>query len=224
MGSISPPEANPSSKWDGEADLKPLLVPIEELKHDSRQVRRHGERDLAQLRLSLEGHGQKKPVVVERSTGEVKAGNGTLEAARLLGWTHIAAVQSDDPAYLLRQYAIRDNRTAELSDWDPLPLLDELKDLEALGADLPDIGWLPDDLDDVERNAGAFDVDVTDDPDLPDGDREPFQQMTFTLHDDQAEVVRDAISKAIANGSCSDVNENSNGNALAFICEAFTRG
>jgi acyl-CoA reductase-like NAD-dependent aldehyde dehydrogenase len=59
-------------------------------------------------------------------------------------------------------------------------------------------------------------------PDLADGDREPFQQMTFTLHDEQAEQVRAAIEKARAMGAFVNTgNENGNGNALARICEVF---
>ncbi len=57
---------------------------------------------------------------------------------------------------------------------------------------------------------------------LPDQDRAPFQQMTFTLHDEQAETVREAMKLAKAQGAFIDTgNENSNGNALARICETY---
>jgi hypothetical protein len=57
---------------------------------------------------------------------------------------------------------------------------------------------------------------------LPDGDKQPFQQMTFTLHDSQAEVVRRALDAAKDAGDFDgSPNENSNGNALARIAEAF---
>jgi len=60
---------------------------------------------------------------------------------------------------------------------------------------------------------------------LPDEDRAPFQQMTFTLHDMQVEVVKDALKRAIATGDFTgSQNENSNGNALAYICEVFLNG
>ena len=62
---------------------------------------------------------------------------------------------------------------------------------------------------------------VTDAPELKTGDKEPFQQMTFTLADSQAEIVKQAINKAKEEGADSDINENSNGNALAMICEVF---
>jgi hypothetical protein len=66
-------------------------------------------------------------------------------------------------------------------------------------------------------NVGAADL-----PTLPTGDRQPFQQMTFTLADEQAVAVKDALAKAKADGGdTSDVNENSNGNALARIAETY---
>jgi len=57
---------------------------------------------------------------------------------------------------------------------------------------------------------------------LPDGDRAPFQQMTFILYDAQAEVVIEAVKLSKGLGEFSETgNENSNGNALARICEMF---
>lgn len=57
---------------------------------------------------------------------------------------------------------------------------------------------------------------------LPDGDRAPFQQMTFTVSDEQAEQVKEALQRAKQLGPfVATGNENSNGNALARICEVF---
>lgn len=57
---------------------------------------------------------------------------------------------------------------------------------------------------------------------LPNEDRAPFQQMTFTLHDEQSEIVREALKLSKGMGAFTDSpNENSNGNALARICETF---
>jgi hypothetical protein len=62
-------------------------------------------------------------------------------------------------------------------------------------------------------------------PELADGDRAPFRQMTFTIHDTQHETIEEAIAKAKKDGGdASDVNENTNGNALAFICKAYLDG
>ena len=60
---------------------------------------------------------------------------------------------------------------------------------------------------------------------LPDEDRAPFQQMTFTLHDSQAEIIKDALTKAKHEGNFTESeNENSNGNALWWICEQYLNG
>ncbi len=56
---------------------------------------------------------------------------------------------------------------------------------------------------------------------VPSDDRQPFQQMTFTLHDDQIEIVKNALTTARKNDFSDSLNENSNGNALAFICEQY---
>ena len=57
---------------------------------------------------------------------------------------------------------------------------------------------------------------------LPAGDKQPFQQMTFTLHDSQADAVRRALDAAKDAGDFDgSPNENSNGNALARIAEAY---
>jgi hypothetical protein len=75
-----------------------------------------------------------------------------------------------------------------------------------------------------EEELGAFAVEESGMPVLSSEDKQPFQQMTFTVHDEQAEEVSAAITKAKGMGHGeSGVNENSNGNALAFICQSFNR-
>ena len=61
-----------------------------------------------------------------------------------------------------------------------------------------------------------LDIETEDEFSLPDGDKEPFQQMTFTLADDQAEFIKDMLKKAKEDieGIETFGNENSNGNAL----------
>ena len=48
----------------------------------------------------------------------VRAGNGTLEAAKELGWETISAVKSELIGSEMTAFAIADNRTAELAEWD----------------------------------------------------------------------------------------------------------
>ena len=63
----------------------------------------------------------------------------------------------------------------------------------------------------------SFDQDYGTEFSLPDGDKEPFQQMTFTLADEQAEQIKNAIADIKQTDEykyCETLgNENSNGNA-----------
>lgn len=105
-------------------DLLPLLVPISSIHEDPDNARTHDERNLAAITASLSEFGQQKPIVVD-SNHCVIAGNGTLAAAKILGWSQIAVTRtslSDENAR--RAYAVADNRTAELAGWD-LSILSE---------------------------------------------------------------------------------------------------
>ena len=65
--------------------------------------------------------GQVKPIVVrpnDDGTQTVIAGNHQLEAARRLGWTHIAAVPMDADDKRALAFAVADNRTMELGHTD----------------------------------------------------------------------------------------------------------
>jgi tellurite resistance protein len=99
-------------------------------------------------------------------------------------------------------------------------LLNEIK-LESPLMDFELVGF-----DDDEIHKLFMDnISEIDAPELKDGDRAPFQQMTFTLHDEQAEELNAAIKKAKNEGGLtSAVNQNSNGNALYFIAQRFNRG
>lgn len=95
---------------------------------------------------SLEEHGQVKPIVVQRKSDKglpnvIRAGNATTAAASRLGWTHVAAVVLDVGDKEARAYALRDNRTADLAEWDLPNLGAEMRDLKAGGYDIATLGW-----------------------------------------------------------------------------------
>ena len=127
--------------------LQQLAVPVESVNLDVTNARMHSRKNLDAIRSSLQRFGQRRPIVVQRDGMVVRAGNGTLTAARELGWTHIAAVVVDDDNATAVQYAIADNRTAELAEWDPqiLPsLLSAMTEEQqaSLGFDQDDIAEL----------------------------------------------------------------------------------
>jgi ParB-like chromosome segregation protein Spo0J len=98
--------------------LRPLAVPCDELVLDPANARKHDGPNLEAIKGSLATYGQRKPVVARRDTRTVIAGNGTLEAARALGWTYLAVVFTDDDPVTAAGFSIADNRTAELAEWD----------------------------------------------------------------------------------------------------------
>jgi hypothetical protein len=197
--------------------MKFQTIPIAELSLDPSNVRKHSRRNLDAIKASLRKFGQQKPIVVD-AKGIVLAGNGTLTAAKELGWTEIQIVRTELAGVEATAFAIADNRTAELAEWEEDKLNAVLKSLQDEGVDLVDLGYSPVDI-------GQFAVAEVEAPALKDGDRAPFRQMTFTVHDEQFEEVEAAMSKAKEEGGGeSAVNENSNGNALAFICGRFNRG
>lgn len=98
--------------------LLPLAITIADLTPDPDNARRHTDRNLDSIAASLRAYGQRKPIVVQRQGMVVRAGNGTLDAARRLGWDQIAAVVIDETDITATAYALADNRTAELAVWD----------------------------------------------------------------------------------------------------------
>lgn len=122
-------------------ELESLLVPIDSLTPDPRNARVHDERNIRDVMASYQEHGQRKPIVVKLPEMYIEAGNGQLEAVRRLGWTHIAAVLVDEDEHQARRYALRDNRTAELAEWDLRKLGADLRELKEVGDDLETLGW-----------------------------------------------------------------------------------
>jgi hypothetical protein len=143
---------------------------IADLRPDSRNARKHGKRNLATIRASLEQFGQQRAAVI-RSDGTVLAGNGMLEAARSLGWSELAVTVvpdgwSDEQA---RAYALADNRTGELAEWDVAVLDEHLVELEVAGLDIESLGFEPPKRDDAEHD-DEVPVEVPADPVTVTGD------------------------------------------------------
>lgn len=97
--------------------LRGLAVSIDEVHEDPANARKGHAID--RIAASLKTYGQRKPIVVNRAqSGKVEAGNGTLRAAKQLGWSHIAVVWVEDDATTATGYGIADNRLGEMSEWD----------------------------------------------------------------------------------------------------------
>jgi ParB-like chromosome segregation protein Spo0J len=197
--------------------MKIESLPIERLIPYARNSRTHSDAQVAQVAASIREFGFTNPVLIDGADGII-AGHGRVMAARKLGLEKVPCIRL---AHLTetqkRAYIIADNKLALNSGWDEEMLALELAELREEDFDLGLIGFSDDEI-------GAFDVDEADMPELSSEDKQPFQQITFTVHDEQAEDVQAAMAKAKQMGHGeSAVNENSNGNALAFVCQSFNR-
>jgi ParB-like chromosome segregation protein Spo0J len=115
---------------------------IASLTPDPENARRHSAKNLDAIKNSLERFGQVKPLVIT-GNGIVLAGNGTLEAAKALGWTDIAVTVAPPWDYATaRAYALADNRTSDLSEWDQDTLVNQLIELDSEGWEVGDLGFV----------------------------------------------------------------------------------
>ncbi|NBW22500.1 MAG: DNA modification methylase, partial [Caulobacteraceae bacterium] len=103
------------------ADLIPLAFAVDKLRLLPGNPRRG---NVEAVKRSLAAFGQRKPIVARRSDRVVIAGNHTLQAAQALGWTEVAVVWVDDDDTTSKAFALADNRTAELGDYDEAALAD----------------------------------------------------------------------------------------------------
>lgn len=121
--------------------MKIQMRKVADLISDPNNARKHNEANLSATKGSLAKFGLQKPIVID-DKGVVIAGNGTLHCAKELGWEEIAVVVSDLKTNTDKTaYALADNRTAELAEWDDERLDLQIKALDEDGFDVEEIGF-----------------------------------------------------------------------------------
>ncbi len=140
-------------------------VPLASLVEDPANARKHAPKNLEAIKGSLAKFGQQKLIVVGQNN-VVIAGNGTLRAARALGWDSIDINRSDLEGTEAMAFALADNRAGELAEWDAEILGDTLKGLLDVEFDLSSIGF---DSDDLAKMLGTEEPKegLTDDDQIP---------------------------------------------------------
>jgi site-specific DNA-methyltransferase (adenine-specific) len=127
--------------------MKIETLQIKDLTPDPQNARLHDDKNLKAIQGSLKEFGQRKPIVITEA-GVIVAGNGTVEAAKRLGWLEIQAVRvpGDWTPEQTKAFALADNKTAELAKWDVkvlnaqlLEFVESEFDIEALGFELPQV-------------------------------------------------------------------------------------
>ena len=127
-------------------EIAHLAQPIKQFTTHPKNVR---QGDVGAITQSLQSHGQYRPIVVQKSTGHILAGNHTYLAAKSLGWEQVAAtfVDCDDEQAI--KILLVDNRANDLAMYDDRALADVLKDLAASETGLDGSLFTGDDLDDL---------------------------------------------------------------------------
>lgn len=102
---------------------------LSELTPYARNARTHSKKQLRQIARSIERFGFVNPVLVD-GQGEIIAGHGRVEAARLLGLTSVPTLEIGhlSPAER-RAYILADNKLALNAGWDKEMLAIELQGL-----------------------------------------------------------------------------------------------
>jgi len=123
-------------------ELEIKVIPIDDLTLDPNNAREHNQKNLDAIANSLQMFGQRKPVVITKDL-VVVAGNGTLEAAKQIGWKGLSCVTVPDDwdTDTIKAYALADNRTAELASWNSEILLGQLRDLNSSDWSVTDLGF-----------------------------------------------------------------------------------
>jgi ParB-like chromosome segregation protein Spo0J len=178
---------------------------------------RKNDHAVDRIASAIKEFGFKVPIIA-KSDGSIVDGHLRLKAARKLKLDTLPVLIADDLTDAqIKAFRLSINKMAEIAEWDEELLALELEELQVLDFDLGLIGFDEDELADILRIAEEVSFPI-----LADGDKDTYHQMTFTLHDDQAEQVKMAIEGAKDVGAFIDTeNENSNGNALARICETY---
>lgn len=100
---------------------------MSEIQNHPQNVRIHTKRNLEVLKNSLKEWGQYKPILVQKSSLYILAGNGTYQAAQALGWEEIDCNLIDVNDEQAKAILIMDNRSSDLSQMDEKAVLDLLQ-------------------------------------------------------------------------------------------------
>lgn len=206
------------AEWKNRLNNEIKLVPAHELLANPMNARRHPARQREALRGSLDSLGWVAPVFVGKS-GYLLDGHARVEEALTKDEnTLIPVIEVDLEAHEESLFLASFDYITYLAEYDRDSLESLLQDVQTDDSRLQAM------LGEMAENSGIVPSGSWDSAfgNVADEDRAPFQQKTFTLHDTQVQIVDNAIKKANAMANYTDTpNENSNGNALAYICEYF---
>lgn len=123
-------------------NLTITYLPPQLLKPYERNARKHEAEDVEQIKQSILLDGFNDPIGIWGEENIIVEGHGRQLAALALGMETVPCIRLDHLTEdQRRDYAIRHNRTAELSSWDEINLEFERRELEFKGFDMEGLNF-----------------------------------------------------------------------------------
>ncbi len=175
-------------------------IALEELRPYENNPRNNDEA-VEPVANSIKEFGFKVPIVIDKDN-VIIAGHTRYKAAKQLKLKTVPCIIADDlTEEQIRAFRLADNKVSEIATWDYNALNFELENII-----------------DIDMTIFDFDMSGIDDTfgtdfELPDEDKSELEQITFTLHHEQAELIRYSIGK-IDDFTETFGNTNKNGNAI----------
>lgn len=163
---------------------------------------RKNDEAVKNVAASIREFGFLVPLVID-SNHEIVAGHTRYKAAKSLGMKTVPCVIADELTEdQIKAFRLADNKVGEMAAWD--------------------MDLLPIELADIAMPMADFGFEVISDDDfsenftLDDGEKKPFQQISITVHDEQAKLILAAIKYVYDQNAVTETftNENHNGNGL----------
>lgn len=154
--------------------MKIIQLPIGEIRPYKNNPRKN-DSAVEAVAASIKEYGFLVPLVIS-ADNEIIAGHTRHKAAQALGLKTVPCVIADElTEEQVKAFRLVDNKVGELATWDvellPLELADIAADLSIFGFDV------------------VSEDEFSEDFSLESGEKKPYQQISLTLHDQQAALI-----------------------------------
>jgi len=140
------------------------IIPIRDLHPWAKNARTHSKKQLRQLGESIRTFGFTNPVLID-AANTILAGHGRVEAAKLIGMSHVPCVRLEHMTpEQKRAYVLADNKLALNASWDEDLLAEELQALLSAGNLGFDIGVTGFELGEIDTLITGLSVEEPGDP------------------------------------------------------------
>ena len=191
-------------------DLQIENVALSEIKPYEHNAKKHDEKQIGNVAESIYQFGWQQPLVLDKDKVIIIGHCRYLAAKKLKLKTVPCKIAADLTADEVKKLRALDNKLNE-SEWDLDMLSLDIGGLDFKGFDV-DWGIIkPDD----------FGTEFA----IASGDKSVMETMTFTLHHEQAELIRSAMETVLKNEEAQETfgNTNRNGNAIYEVVRQWAK-